>query len=99
VHVATSLATCAERDIKGLYARALAGQIPQFTGVSDPYEPPLAPEVVLHTDREPVEDSAEQVLACLERFGLTAAVQADRVSPGASRRSAPRGAIARRGLQ
>jgi sulfate adenylyltransferase len=99
VHVATSLATCAERDIKGLYARALAGQIRQFTGVSDPYEPPLAPEVVLHTDREPVEDSVEQVLACLERFGLTAAVQADRVSPGASRRSAPRGAIARRRLQ
>ena len=72
VHVATSLATCAERDVKGLYARALAGQLPRFTGVSDPYEPPLAPEVVLHTDREPVERSVEQVLGHLERLGLTA---------------------------
>jgi sulfate adenylyltransferase len=73
VHVAAGLATCAERDVKGLYARALAGQIPQFTGVSDPYEPPLAPEVVLHNDREPVDSSVGQVLACLERLGLTAA--------------------------
>jgi sulfate adenylyltransferase len=75
VHVATSLATCAERDVKGLYAQAFAGEIAQFTGVSDPYEPPPAPEVVLHTDREPVEGSVEQVLACLERLGLTAAVR------------------------
>ena len=90
VHVATSLAICAERDVKGLYAQALAGQLPQFTGVSDPYEPPLAPEVVLHTHREPVEDSVERVLACLERLGLTAAVWADGLGPGAGRRSAPR---------
>jgi sulfate adenylyltransferase len=75
VHVATSLATCAERDVKGLYAQAFTGEIAQFTGVSDPYEPPPAPEVVLHTDREPVEGSVEQVLACLERLGLTAAGQ------------------------
>jgi adenylylsulfate kinase-like enzyme len=58
--------------------------------VSDPYEPPLAPEVVLHTHREPVEDSVERVLACLERLGLTAAVWADGLGPGAGRRSAPR---------
>jgi adenylylsulfate kinase len=78
VHVATTFATCAERDVKGLYARALAGQITQFTGVSDPYEPPLAPEVVLDTDREPVDASVEQVLACLERLGLTTAAKPDR---------------------
>jgi sulfate adenylyltransferase len=71
VHVATPLEACADRDVKGLYARALAGRIPQFTGVSDPYEPPLAPELVLHTEGEPVERSAGQVLACLERLGLT----------------------------
>jgi sulfate adenylyltransferase len=71
VHVATSLATCAERDVKGLYAQAFAGQLPQFTGVSDPYEPPPYPEVVLHTDPEPVEGSVDRVLACLERLGLT----------------------------
>jgi sulfate adenylyltransferase len=89
VHVATSLATCAKRDVKGLYAQALAGQIPQFTGVSDPYEPPLAPEVVLHTDSEPVESSVEQVLAYLEHHGLTAAGQPDSVGPDGGRRSAP----------
>ncbi len=73
VHVATPLATCAERDVKGLYAKALAGQIPQFTGVSDPYEAPLAPELVLHADGEPVESLVGQVLRCLERLGLTRA--------------------------
>jgi sulfate adenylyltransferase len=88
VHVATSLATCAKRDVKGLYAQALAGQIPQFTGVSDPYEPPLAPEVVLHTDSEPVESSVEQVLAYLEHHGLTVAGQPGRVGPDGGRRSA-----------
>jgi adenylyl-sulfate kinase len=85
VHVATSLAVCAERDVKGLYAQAFAGRISQFTGVSDPYEPPLSPEMVLRTDSEPVERSAEQVLACLERLGLTAA-RADRL--GTDRRPA-----------
>jgi len=75
VHVATSLGVCAERDVKGLYAQAFAGRIPQFTGVSDPYEPPLAPEIVLHTDLEPVEGSVEQVLTCLERLGLTTAAR------------------------
>jgi sulfate adenylyltransferase len=90
VHVDTSLAICAERDVKGLYAQALAGRIPQFTGVSDPYEPPLAPEVVLHTDREPVERSVEQVLSCLERLGLTAVARAGGLDRGAGRRSARR---------
>ena len=78
VFVKASVDTCAERDVKGLYARALAGQITQFTGVSDPYEPPLAPEVALDTDREPVDASVEQVLACLERLGLTTAARPDR---------------------
>jgi sulfate adenylyltransferase len=81
VHVATPLETCADRDVKGLYARALAGQLPRFTGVSDPYEPPLGPELVLDTDGAPVERSAAQVLACLERLGLT--------RPGASEDSRP----------
>jgi adenylylsulfate kinase len=89
VHVATSLAVCAERDVKGLYAQAFAGRIPQFTGVSDPYEPPLAPEMVLRTDREPVGRSVEQVLTCLERLGLTAGCRTSpsRASSGRSRNS------------
>jgi adenylyl-sulfate kinase len=72
VHVAAPVATCAERDVKGLYAKALAGVIPNFTGISDPYEAPLEPEVVLHTEHETVDESADKVLACLEANGLSA---------------------------
>jgi adenylylsulfate kinase len=72
IHVAAPVSTCAERDVKGLYAKALAGEIKHFTGVSDPYEPPLAPEIVLHTEAESVDESVEQVIAWLETAGLTA---------------------------
>jgi adenylyl-sulfate kinase len=71
VHVAAPVATCAERDPKGLYAKALSGQLPHFTGVSDPYEPPLAAELVLHTEAESVDQSVEQVIAWLQTSGLT----------------------------
>jgi adenylylsulfate kinase-like enzyme len=64
--VAAPLPICAQRDPKGLYAKALAGQLQHFTGVSDPYEPPLAPEITLHTDTQSVDDSVHQVLAWLE---------------------------------
>jgi adenylyl-sulfate kinase len=70
VHVAAPLPVCAGRDPKGLYARALAGQLPHFTGVSDPYEPPLRPELVLHTDTEPVDDSVHQILTWLDAHCL-----------------------------
>jgi len=71
VHVAAPLATCAERDVKGLYARALAGELPNFTGISDPYEPPLAPELVLHTETDSVDQSVHQILTWLEANQLT----------------------------
>jgi adenylyl-sulfate kinase len=72
IHVAAPVSTCAERDVKGLYAKALSGEIKHFTGVSDPYEVPLAPEIVLHTEAETVDESVEQVIAWLERARLTA---------------------------
>jgi len=62
VHVKASLEECVRRDTKGLYARALAGEIAQFTGVSDPYEEPLAPELVIDTEREDVATSATRVI-------------------------------------
>ena len=71
VYVAAPVATCAERDPKGLYAKALAGELKHFTGVSDPYEPPLKPELVLHTEAESVDDSVHQVIAWLEANQLT----------------------------
>lgn len=71
VYVAAPVSTCAERDPKGLYAKALAGEITHFTGVSDPYEPPPNPEIVLHTEAESVDDSVHQVIAWLETNQLT----------------------------
>jgi len=71
IHVAAPVSTCAERDPKGLYAKALSGEIKHFTGVSDPYEPPLAPEIVLHTEAETVDESVEQVITWLEANQLT----------------------------
>jgi adenylyl-sulfate kinase len=72
IHVAAPVATCAQRDPKGLYAKALSGEISNFTGVSDPYEPPLAPEIVLHTETQSVDESIHQVLGWLQTNGLTA---------------------------
>jgi adenylylsulfate kinase len=71
--VKASLDTLVERDVKGLYKKALAGEIKQFTGVSDPYEEPLSPELVIETDRETVEESAAKILAKLEELNLIAA--------------------------
>jgi adenylylsulfate kinase len=71
VYVAAPVSTCAERDVKGLYAKALSGQLPNFTGISDPYEPPLTPEIVLHTEAESVDESVEHVLTWLEANELT----------------------------
>lgn len=60
----------AERDVKGLYKRALAGEIPHFTGISDPYEAPLSPEVTVNSSQETPEQSVEKIWATLERLGL-----------------------------
>jgi adenylylsulfate kinase len=65
VHVATGLATCQERDVKGLYAKHARGELRGLTGVDDPYEAPLDPELVLRTEDETPEASAEHVLAYL----------------------------------
>jgi bifunctional enzyme CysN/CysC len=58
-----------ERDVKGLYKRALAGEIPRFTGVSDPYEPPLAPELTINTAQETPEASVSRILDQIEKLG------------------------------
>lgn len=66
VFVDAPLQTCMERDVKGLYARAIAGEIPHFTGISDPYEPPEEPELHLLTGAESARACAARVLAILE---------------------------------
>ncbi len=58
-----------ERDVKGLYAKARAGEVKNFTGVSDPYEEPLKPEVIVETDKETPEESTNKIIARLEALG------------------------------
>jgi len=70
VFVDCPLEVCIQRDVKGMYKKALAGEIKQFTGVSDPYEAPLAPELVLHADQEPPAVSAGKLLEYLEQRNL-----------------------------
>ena len=69
VYVECPLDELMRRDVKGLYARALRGEVPHFTGVSDPYEAPEQPDVTVHTDRETVEESVDKILAVLRQRG------------------------------
>lgn len=69
VYVSTPLEVCEERDVKGLYKRARAGQIKQFTGIDDPYEPPLNPEVECKTQQETLDQSVNKVLEQLAELG------------------------------
>ena len=80
VYVKASVDTCAERDVKGLYAKAFAGEIKEFTGVSDPYEVPENPAWVCDTENETPEESAQKLLDYLESRDLipAAAVTASR---------------------
>jgi adenylylsulfate kinase len=67
-YVKCPLEICMARDAKGLYKKALEGTIPYFTGVSDPYEEPLEPEIVLYTDQETAEESAARLLRRLQEL-------------------------------
>ena len=69
VYVKCALKICEQRDTKGLYEKARAGDLPNFTGISDPYEHPLNPEVVCETDRETPEESAIKILHKLKDMG------------------------------
>ena len=67
VHLSTPLEVCEERDVKGLYARARAGELPGFTGVSDPYEPPELPELVIDTSVTPLPETVAAIRAAMGR--------------------------------
>ena len=72
VFVDCPLDVVATRDVKGLYKKALAGEVPQFTGVTDPYEPPLNPEVRVDSSTQTPQQSADLIWATLENLGLVA---------------------------
>jgi len=69
VYVNCPLEVCEKRDVKGLYKKARRGEIKQFTGISDPYEPPPNPEVVCYTDRETPEQSVSKILEKVKELG------------------------------
>jgi adenylylsulfate kinase len=77
VYVRCPVAVLAERDVKGLYKKALAGQIKHFTGIDDPYEEPVSPDIVVETDREAPEESAIHIIKRLEEKGLIEAAFSD----------------------
>ena len=76
VYAKASVEVCEERDVKGLYAKARSGEIKEFTGVSDPYEPPENPEIVIETETQSPEESAQQILSFLEERGVIPAAVA-----------------------
>lgn len=69
VYVNAPLHICEMRDVKGMYAKARLGKIKNFTGIDDPYEEPISPEIVCHTAKETVEESTDKVISELERLG------------------------------
>lgn len=70
VYAQASIEALIQRDVKGLYKKALAGEISNFTGISDPYEPPEAPEVLIRSDQESVEESVARIIETLRGRGL-----------------------------
>ena len=80
VYVNAPLEVCAARDVKGLYAKAFAGQIQGFTGVNDPYEAPENPEIILHTDKETLEQSVNIIIDYLEQHNLIPALEVEAAS-------------------
>jgi len=69
IYLSIPVEECIKRDVKGLYKKALAGEIQQFTGISDPYEPPENAEIVVPTHEETIEDSVSRILRRLEEMG------------------------------
>ena len=76
VYCKCPLEVCLQRDVKGLYKKALAGEIKNYTGVDDPYEEPLNPEVILETDKETHEESVAKIIRKLEMLGYIPAEEA-----------------------
>ncbi len=69
IYVKCPIEECIKRDVKGLYKKAIAGEIPNFTGISDPYEEPLEPEITLETDIETTDESIGKILGVLKKLG------------------------------
>lgn len=69
IYVRCPVEVCAQRDVKGMYQKAMRGEIKEFTGVNDPYEEPLRPELILETDKETLDQSVEKAMAKIKELG------------------------------
>jgi len=69
IYVKCPVEVCAQRDVKGMYQKAMRGEIKEFTGVNDPYEEPLRPELILETDKETLQQSVEKTMAKIKELG------------------------------
>ena len=94
IHVSCPIEECIRRDVKGLYKKALAGQIEHFTGVSDPYEAPLRPELVVQTEREMPQDSARGIVFFLQSLADLPAGGTEEPAPSERLAPIPRGSEA-----
>jgi sulfate adenylyltransferase len=88
IFVDTPLEVCEQRDVKGLYTRARSGALPGLTGLDDPYEPPLAPELRLDTVSRSLEENARQVIRFLDERNLLGGASPVRADPAAERATA-----------
>jgi adenylyl-sulfate kinase len=84
IYMDCPLEVLVERDVKGLYKKALAGEIPRFTGISDPYEPPIAPEVTIASSSQTLDESLSTILRRLQELGIIVS-QGETVGPVKSR--------------
>lgn len=80
VHVNAPLEVCEERDVKGLYAKARRGEIPNLTGVNDPYEAPENPQIELRTDQETIQESVGKVISYLEEYSFIRGLDKKQIS-------------------
>ena len=71
VYISTPLAACEERDVKGLYKKARAGEIQNFTGIDDPYEPPSKPEIIIDTEKRSIDETADIIISYINRNFLS----------------------------
>ncbi|MGJ5816988.1 adenylyl-sulfate kinase [Paludibaculum fermentans] len=87
IHMDCPVDVLVERDVKGLYKKALSGEIKHFTGISDPYEPPLAPEVTIDSSRQTPEEGISAILNCMEGLGIISSPYETIPDSGESRQS------------
>jgi adenylylsulfate kinase len=83
IHIAPPLEECIKRDVKGLYKKAIAGEIPQFTGISDPYEEPSSPELRIDTSLVTVDEGVARIFSKLQELGYLGADEATTTTAGA----------------